>query len=241
VITLALDTSQAVGAVALARDGALLASAQFREPYTHLVGLGRAVDDALREARLSTAQLDRLAVVTGPGSFTGLRIGLSFAKGLHAATGARMVVIDALRLLTLPWLSEGARVCALIDAKRGEVYAALYERSCAAEVAEDASAAREVIPPCAASPSPWLASLGVAPDVFVGTGALAHRAVLRDGFPAATILEGDAVFPSTTHLAMIAHRMPALDEDAVRTLEPLYVRPSGAERLRAHRMEGGDG
>jgi tRNA threonylcarbamoyladenosine biosynthesis protein TsaB len=242
VVTLALDTSHAVGSVALARDGALLGSKQFREPATHLVALGHAVDDLLVHADLIPATIDRLAVVIGPGSFTGLRIGLSFAKGLHAATGVPIVTVDALRLLALPWLAQG-RVCAMIDARRGEVYAAVYER--APGEADDPTAARELVAPRALAPGTWIDALGTAPDVFVGTGALAHRERLRNEFPAATVLEAEGVYPSTAHLAAIGHRMRPLEENDIRTLEPLYVRPSGAEtvRLRAHARppEGGDG
>lgn len=244
-VTLALDTSHPVGSVAVARDGVLLGAEQFREPASHLVALGHSVDHLLGAAGLAASQLDRLAVVTGPGSFTGLRIGLSFAKGLHAATGVPLLSIDALRLLALPWLSTAARVCAMIDARRGEVYAAIYERAPEDDMAADPSAAKEVIAPCAISPAAWLASLAGPPGVFVGTGAVAHRERVRAHFPSADVPEGDAMYPSTSHLAMIAHRMQPMDETAVRTLEPLYVRPSGAEqkRLREHvrPTEGADG
>ncbi|HET6462319.1 MAG TPA: tRNA (adenosine(37)-N6)-threonylcarbamoyltransferase complex dimerization subunit type 1 TsaB, partial [Candidatus Krumholzibacteria bacterium] len=116
-ITLSLDTSHPVGSVALARDGELVGSETFREPSSHLVALGHAVDQLLASTALTPAGIDRLAVVTGPGSFTGLRIGLSFAKGLHAARHIPMVTINALQLLALPWLAPGARVCAMIDAR----------------------------------------------------------------------------------------------------------------------------
>ena len=244
-VTLALDTSHPVGSVAAARDGVLLGAGQFREPATHLVALGHSVDDVLGAAGMSVSQLDRLAIVTGPGSFTGLRIGLSFAKGLHAATGVPLLSMDALRLLALPWLVEATRVCAMIDARRGEVYAAVYAQASADETAADPAAAREVVAPCAVSPVAWFELMDAAPDVFVGTGAVAHRDTILARYPAATIPDEDSMYPSTAHLAMIAHRMRPLDEPAVRTLEPLYVRASGAEqkRLREHvrPTEGADG
>ena len=239
-VTLALDTSHAVGSVALARDGTLLGAETFREPSSHLVALGQSVDHVLGQAGLSPAQVDRLAVVTGPGSFTGLRIGLSFAKGLHAAIGVAMVSIDALRLLALPRLKSAGRVCSMIDARRGEVYAAVYER---AGDASDPAAAGIVTAPHAVSPRALLASFEAPPDVFVGTGATAHRDELRAVFPHAEI--AGVAYPDTAHLATIAHRMSALDENAVRALEPFYIRESGAEqkRLRAHARsaEGADG
>jgi len=245
VVTLALDTSHAVGSVALARDGQLLGSETFREPATHLVALGQSVDALLASVALTPAAIDRLAVVTGPGSFTGLRIGLSFAKGLHAARRIPMVTVNALQLLALPWLSPATRVCAMIDARRGEVYAALYERASDPLLVHDASAAAELVAPRAQTAAAWLASLDAAPNVFVGTGAFAHREMLLADFPDAVLVEGVAMYPSTSHLASIAHVMPPLDESAVRALEPCYVRASGAEqaKLRAHarHTENADG
>ena len=233
-VTLALDTSHPVGSVALARDGELLGSETFREPSTHLVALGHAVDRLLASTALTPEGIDRLAVVTGPGSFTGLRIGLSFAKGLHAARHIPMVTINALQLLALPWLAPGARVCAMIDARRGEVYAALYERASNDALARDPGAAYELVAPRAQTPQAFMAAMKSAPEAFVGTGAFEHRELLRAKYPGTMVIEGAAMYPPTSHLAAIAHAMPALDENAVRSLEPLYVRPSGAERLRAH-------
>lgn len=244
-ITLSLDTSHPVGSVALARDGELLGSETFREPSSHLVALGTALDQLLASTALTPSGIDRLAVVTGPGSFTGLRIGLSFAKGLHAARNIPMVTINALQLLALPWLAPGARVCAMIDARRGEVYSALYERASSEALAADASAAYELVAPGAHTPEKWLASLKSAPEVFVGTGAFAHRDTLRAAYPGAMIVEGAAMYPSTLHLAQIGHAMQPLSDIEVRGLEPFYVRASGAEQVRlraiARGPEGVDG
>jgi tRNA threonylcarbamoyladenosine biosynthesis protein TsaB len=210
-VTPALDTSHAVG-VALARDGELPGSETFREPSTHLVALGHAVDWLLASAALTPEKIDRLAVVTGPGSFTGLRIGLSFAKGLYAARHIPMVTINALQLLALPWLSPGARVCAMIDARRGEVYAALYERASSDALARDRGAAYELVAPLAQTPQAFMAAMQYTPEAFVGTGAVAHRDVLHAKFPGTMVIEGAAMYPSTSHLASIAHAMPPLDE-----------------------------
>jgi tRNA threonylcarbamoyladenosine biosynthesis protein TsaB len=243
-VTLAFDTSHPVGSVALARDGELLGSETFREPATHLVALGHAVDRLLASTALTPAGIDRLALVTGPGSFTGLRIGLSFAKGLYAARHMPIVTINALQLLALPWLSPGARVCAMIDARRGETYCALYERASDESLGKDASAAHELVAPGAHSPATFLTALTHTPEAFVGTGAFEHREMIRAAFPDAMVIEGAAMYPSTSHLASIAHAMPPLGENEVRGLEPFYVRESGAEqvRLRAHtrRPEGLD-
>ena len=229
-VTLAVDTSHAVGSAALAVDGAVAGVERFEEPSSHLVALGRAVERLLSAGGRSARDIDRVAVVIGPGSFTGLRIGLAFAKGLHAAIAVEMVAIDSLRLLALPHLAGAPTVCAMIDARRGEVYAAVYARPLADEA--DPVAAEEILTPRAQAPDALLDALAAMPARFVGTGALAHADRIQARFPGAR-LAGDAeAYPSTTHLAAIAHRMRALDPASIRSLEPLYLRPSGAERMR---------
>jgi tRNA threonylcarbamoyladenosine biosynthesis protein TsaB len=241
-VTIAVDTSQPSGSVALARDGELLGAERFRAPASHLVALGHSVERLLSGNGLAPADVDRLAIVVGPGSFTGLRIGLAFVKGLHAARGADVVAIDSLRLLALPLLETHARVCAMIDARRGEVYAAVYERVGEAERLADPSAAREVLAPCAIAPAALLASLRDAPDAFTGSGAPAHRGAIAARFPFAAVDGGEDGAPSTPHLARIAHSLRPLDAAAIRDLEPTYVRSSGAERvrLRGHGRHTGD-
>ena len=231
-VTLAVDTSHAVGSAALAVDGAVVGVGRFEEPSSHLVALGRTVESLLSAGGRSARDVDRIAVVIGPGSFTGLRIGLAFAKGLHAALAVEMVVIDSLRLLALPHLADAPTVCAMIDARRGEVYAAAYAPASAAGNDTEAGAVRDVLAPRAQAPDVLLDALTTVPALFVGTGALAHAELIRARFPGAR-LAGDAdAYPSTAHLAAIAHRMHPLDPASIRTLEPLYLRPSGAERMR---------
>jgi tRNA threonylcarbamoyladenosine biosynthesis protein TsaB len=231
-ITLALDTSHAVGSVALARDGAVLGEIRFDPPSSHLVESARAVEGLLAANRLTIRDVDRVAVVLGPGSFTGVRIALAFAKGLVAA-GAELVGMDSLSVLSLPFFDEKyERVCAMIDAKRGEVYGAVYERA----RGSNPPALEAIVAPRAESPAAFLDALAAAPDVFVGTGALAHRDDIARYFPRAAIANGACAYPSMTALASIGHLLPPFTRDAVSALEPIYLRPSGAERkrLRAH-------
>lgn len=99
---------------------------------SHCAGLPGAVDEVLRGAGLQLGDLAGIAVGIGPGSFTGLRIGLSYAKGLASArrfpiTGVSS--LDSMALCGTAQLSLGTLVCPLIDARRGEVYAALYRFS----------------------------------------------------------------------------------------------------------------
>ena len=129
----------------------------------------------------------------------------------------------------------------MIDARRGEVYAAAFARADAAACARDPAAARVVVAPCALAPEAFLARLEPAPARAIGTGAIAAREVIPARFPDCTVGGEADAFPSTGHLAGIAHRMPVIDAAALRALEPLYVRASGAERMRLRDADAGDG
>jgi tRNA threonylcarbamoyladenosine biosynthesis protein TsaB len=237
-VTLAVDTSHPTGAVSLARDKTLLGTKQFAQPASHLVALSQSVEELLSGASLGARDVTRVAVVVGPGSFTGLRIGLAFAKGLHAAGGADLVTIDSLRLLALPLLVQHARVCVMIDARRGEVDAALHARATGVDAANPA-ATQQLVAPCALASSALFAALPETPDAFVGSGVVAARDEIHTRFPAAVMADPSHCFPDTAWLARLAPAMPALDEAAVRALEPTYVRPSGAERVRLRTHGGG--
>jgi tRNA threonylcarbamoyladenosine biosynthesis protein TsaB len=227
VIVLALDTSHAVGSVALARDDDVLGEAHFDSPSSHMVELARAIERLLAENRVAIADVDRVAVVVGPGSFTGVRIAIAFAKGL-AASGRDVVGVTSLHALALPLLAHHERVCAMIDAKRNEVYASVFERGPV-----------EVVAARAASPADILAALNRPPDAFVGTGARVHSDAIRARFPKSELVVDERAFPSMRHLALAARALEPYPADAVRALEPVYLRPSGAERkrLRTHESE----
>lgn len=240
-ITLALDTSHPVGSVAIASNGVLLGEARFAAPSSHLVELARSVEQLLEANQLGIRYVERVAVVLGPGSFTGVRIGLAFAKGL-AAAGKELVATGSLHLLALPLIeNDSLLVCAMIDAKRGEVYAAGYERAQTKRYEAPPTMA-EILPARAETPEQFfnaVASTHRKPGAFVGTGAWVHADAIRARFPSVEIMGEDHAFPSTAYLAKIGHLLPVFTPDAIRALEPIYLRASGAERkrLRAHAKE----
>jgi len=127
---LGLDTSTSIASLALIADGKVAASLE-RPVTSHGAALPGAIDDLRAAAGLSIRDVGALAVGTGPGSFTGLRIGISYAKGISMAAGCELVGIpsfDAMALAALERnnIDEGRLVCVVMDARKGEVYAALY-------------------------------------------------------------------------------------------------------------------
>lgn len=129
-----IETSTQVCSVALSQDGQCLCQDECREGMPHAARLAGFVEEAVSFADSHAIPIDAVAVSKGPGSYTGLRIGVSEAKGLAYGRGARLISVPTLKLLTVPLLlrdelPDDALLCPMIDARRMEVYAALYDRS----------------------------------------------------------------------------------------------------------------
>src|SRR6266851_56323 len=122
---LAVDTSTMAGGVALLEDERVVGESLLDVRTTHSERLMLAVDRALADARWTAESLDGLAVAIGPGSFTGLRIGLAAVKGLALALDRPIAAIPTLDAMAsgLPWAARP--VCPVIVARKGEVYACL--------------------------------------------------------------------------------------------------------------------
>jgi tRNA threonylcarbamoyladenosine biosynthesis protein TsaB len=128
---LGIETATAVCSVALVKDGAVLAENTVNQRYAHAEKLFGFLDDVLERSGVTLQELQGIAVSIGPGSFTGLRIGLSAAKGLHAATGIPVVPVPTLEALARNCADEVrtagiGNILAVLDARREEVYWQLF-------------------------------------------------------------------------------------------------------------------
>lgn len=129
-----IETSTQVCSVALSEDGQCIFSKTDFEGPSHAVTLGVYVDEALSFADSHAIPLDAVAVSCGPGSYTGLRIGVSMAKGICYGRNLPLIGIPTPEVMCVPLLldeelPEDALLCPMIDARRMEVYAALYDRA----------------------------------------------------------------------------------------------------------------
>jgi tRNA threonylcarbamoyladenosine biosynthesis protein TsaB len=207
VIVLAFDTCLGACSAAILRDDRLLA--EQTEPMTrgHQERLAPMVRDLMAAARVSFDRLDRIGVTVGPGSFTGLRVGLAFAKGLALALNRPCVGVGTLGALAMA-VGDRGRVAAVIDAGRGAVYIQTFEGG------EALSSPRNVP---AAEADDILADLAAGGAfTLVGPGAAAQGSLS----PNARRLEIAA--PSPEWVARLAARAPA------KPPEPLYLRAPDA-------------
>lgn len=130
-----IETSTNVCSVALSQDGKCIYHEEDHNGPSHARVLAPFVENAVSMADSHAIPLDAVAVSSGPGSYTGLRIGVSTAKGLCYGRNLKLVSVSTLQLLCVPLLlyrddlPQEALLCPMIDARRMEVYAALYDRS----------------------------------------------------------------------------------------------------------------
>ncbi|GBU07160.1 tRNA(ANN) t(6)A37 threonylcarbamoyladenosine modification protein [Bacteroidales bacterium] len=136
-----IETSASICSLALSLDGVLVFSRENTEGLSHASSLGLFVSEALSEIKHRSMKLDAVAVSSGPGSYTGLRIGVSQAKGLCYGLEIPMIGIPTLGLLFDTVLRKGCEAdyfCPMIDARRMEVYAEIYDKS--AKICRDVAA-----------------------------------------------------------------------------------------------------
>jgi tRNA threonylcarbamoyladenosine biosynthesis protein TsaB len=229
---LGLETGGPQASLALTSHGKLLARATpARKAHGETV-VG-AIDGLLRESGLSIRQLTAVAVGIGPGSFTGLRIALSYAKGVALATGCGVVGVpslDALALcaLEMPGLTRDALICPILDARKGEMYAALYRR--VENGLEKLSGEFLAKPQDLAARV--LAETANEEVVYLGDGVNSYGDALREETKGCRVSFADPALAwscAAMVAALGAARVAAGRLDSASSLQPLYVRPSEAE------------
>jgi tRNA threonylcarbamoyladenosine biosynthesis protein TsaB len=233
---LAVETSTLTGAVAVLEGARVVGEWRLNISVTHGERLLTAVDGLLRAAGWRLAEIDAFAVSAGPGSFTGLRIGVSTVKGLAFATGKPVVAVPTLDALawTLPFCAFP--VCPVLDARKGEVYAAVY-RTVAGQL--------ETLLPARAQPPAALAAelAGSVPGpvVFVGDGVASFAPVLAESLGGRARLAPPGLrLPSAVTVGDLGLRALGRSETVdPAALVPLYLRPSEAELARERRHGAG--
>jgi tRNA threonylcarbamoyladenosine biosynthesis protein TsaB len=220
---LAVDTATQTGSVAVLEDDTLVAEVQVTSSKTHAKRIMCAVDCTLRMAGIEVGEVDGFAVTTGPGSFTGLRIGISAVKGLAFATGKPVTGVSTLDALShqFPWCPS--LICPVLDARKAQVYTALYRGRRDGDW-------EKVVSDRAVNPRPWLIQIEGS-CVFVGDGAVLYKDLIED------ILGPRARFAppylNALRASVVAHvglkQIQGGQAVEVGRLVPYYIRKSDAE------------
>ena len=216
---LAVDTTTDLGGVAVGSAGVLEGAVLVRTPQRYSQTLVPMLDFVVAQLKGSLEEIDLLAVATGPGSFTGVRIGLAVVKAIGQSRKIMGLGLSTLEALARCFSEYSQLVAPMLDARRGQVYGAVYSwtdqqtRLCVKE--------QVVRPGC------WLESL---PEdlnpLFVGTGAAAHQDLIRSSRPGASLMVEQP--PLLSALLQLAEERAA-EAIAVEEIRANYIRPSDAQ------------
>jgi len=232
---LALDTSGKTGSLALLKDGQLKEEINWLPLSSHTSELSLQFEKILSRATLSLKKIDAYALTIGPGSFTGLRVGLAFIKGLACLSEKPVIGVSTLETLAMTD-EETEWICPFIDARQNEVYAAVYQRK--------EKKLEILIPESAYNPEEFLKLLTAkkltGPISFLGSGARVYAEFIRQNF------SNQAVFLDASFDAPQARKVGAIAFGEFQKghfskggidLFPNYLRVSVAEKKRIKNLE----
>jgi tRNA threonylcarbamoyladenosine biosynthesis protein TsaB len=229
---LALDTSTSTASIAIIAATAVVAESALSCNRSLSARLVPEIDHLLELAGLGIADIDLFAASTGPGSFTGVRCGVATIQGLALATGKTCVGFSSLAVLSMNFSLASHPVCALLDARKNEVYAGLYDCS--------GSYPTALIADCVMPIEPFMEQISCytnLPVIFAGEGALRYReAILSHRGDLALLAPTSQNIGRAAHGAMLASELFRTGATlSPEQLLPDYIRPSEAELARRAR------
>ena len=218
---LSIDTSTSAGSILLSQDERVLGEVNIDSNQTHSSRLLSGIDYLLKSTGVELKDLDGLAVINGPGSFTGLRIGLSVVKALAESSGKPVIPVTAFDAWAEKLHEHQGNIIPFLDARRGEVYACGFQR-CGRSLIE-------TIPATVDKPDRVLARIAVEEAWFAGEGALQYCSLIHESsHPRWKVVETDWFLGRP--LARLAFRRAQQQQfTSARDLQAFYIRKSDAE------------
>ncbi len=219
---LALETATKAGSIAVMDDDSFIGEVKLDVSVAHAERVMDSIAWLLKSSSISINEIDAFAVSIGPGSFTGLRIGLSTIKGLAFSTKKPVVPVPTLDAFAARFPYCSYYICPMLDARKNEVYAALYRW-------ED-NAFKKVLPETAAAPAEFIKKVD-GPALFMGDGAETYKELITGDLGSA------AHYPA---LSLMSPAASSVAEEALKKLKegvevdpiglaPFYIRKSEAE------------
>jgi tRNA threonylcarbamoyladenosine biosynthesis protein TsaB len=220
---LAIDTSSHQGSVALTDGDCLVGEYLFSGGREYSEKLLVMIDRLLSDAATTMDQIQVVAVSSGPGSFTGLRVGISTAQGLALSREKVLIGIPTLEVVASQAYGYGMQICPMIDSRREEVYTAFFKYT-------EQGALLKVVDETVIKPAQWLVHC-TEPTVFLGSGALLYQGIItavrkND----ALILPAVCGIPRAASVAQLAlQRFLEGQRNELESFSPVYIRPPDAE------------
>jgi len=220
---LGIDTSTSCGSVGLIDNGEVIADYLLNISITHSERLLGAIELVLKEAHCNMESLDGWAISLGPGSFTGLRIGVSTIKGLAFATGKPVTGVSTLDVLASQMATTPYLICPILDARKQEVYTAFYRY-------EKGNTLKRLSPHQAIRPEDLIKKINEK-TIFPGDGVKTYRNFLLNSLSSLVIFPPAPLhFPHGSMVAKLGSELLQKGECLdLATFTPIYIRPSEAE------------
>lgn len=227
---IAIETSGRIGSIALVEDARLLAEEPFPHGLQHAAQIVPIIDRLTRALGWSPRDIQELYISIGPGSFTGLRIGVTVAKAMALATGVKIVAAPTLRVLVENAPDEARHVLMVLDAKRDQIFTALYERGNGGWHEREPAHLDALAPALARAPRPVY---------LLGEGISYHRRLIPADDSSVIVTHEDSWRARAAAVGKIGAQLAARGEFAdPLALAPIYIRPPEAEEKFAARQTG---
>lgn len=221
-IWLGIDTANAPLSVAIVKEGHTIAEIKQNIKLTHSVGAMPAIEELFSRVNMKPAEIDAIAVSEGPGSYTGVRIGVSIAKTLAWTLKKPLVGVSSLKALAANVSMFNGLICPLVDARRQNVYTALYEGTMLEEVMEDTHEHIDEL----------LIKLKMfdRPVLFVGSDVELYKEHIEERIGTLALYAPSSQnLPSASEIIRIAETMPLPELNTVHNFTPQYQRIAEAE------------
>lgn len=231
-LVLSVDSSYSTATCALIKDDKILAEINLNDKKQHSVILMRLIDSILKEYEIDINDIDAFIISRGPGSFTGLRIGMATLKGLAFASKKPLISVSTLDALAYNSISFQGIICPIMDALRDNIYTCLYKNennNLTPLIKEQCLNINELV---------TILKEQTLPIIFVGDGVGKHKEFLQENIPNSFFAPNHSNFPKASSVGELG--IKKINDGVIENIDsinPIYLRKSQAEREYEKRME----
>ena len=231
-LVLSVDSSYSTATCALIKDDKILAEINLNDKKQHSVILMRLIDSILKEYEIDINDIDAFIISRGPGSFTGLRIGMATLKGLAFASKKPLISVSTLDALAYNSISFQGIICPIMDALRDNIYICLYKNennNLTPLIKEQCLNINELL---------TILKEQTLPIIFVGDGVAKHKEFLQENIPNSFFAPNHSNFPKASSVGELG--IKKINDGVIENIDsinPIYLRKSQAEREYEKRME----